>query len=59
MNTAYKWYSHHSGIIQFYSGEFYSKRTKSPVIDYDFETIDQAYDYSANIITIPSEVSLN
>ena len=59
MNTAYKWYSHNSSIIQFYSGSSYVKRTERPVEDYAHETVNQAYDYSVGIITLHPEVNVN
>lgn len=59
MNTAYKWYSHNSNIIKFYSGYSHTKTTERPVTDYAQETFNQVYDYSAGIIAFQPEINVN
>lgn len=59
MNAAYKWYSHNSSIIQFYSGGSCVKKAERTVVDYAQETVNKAYDYSAGIITLQPEVNIN
>ena len=59
MNTAYKWYSYNSNIIQFYSGYSLTKNTERPIVDYAQETYNQTCDYSEGMITYQPEVNLN
>ena len=59
MNAAFKWYSHNSSIIQFYSGYSYTKNTTKPNSDYMGETVEKAYDYSDNFISCCSEINVN
>lgn len=50
MNAAYKWYRYNSNIVQFYSGESASKKSKSFSADSVKETIERSYDYTNNFI---------
>ena len=59
MNAAYKWYSHNSSIIQFYTGNSYVKKAERPVVDYAQDTVNKAYDYSVGIISLQPDVNVN
>ena len=51
MNAAYKWYSHNSNIIQFYSGGSSSSRSvRKHDVDSVKETIENTYEYAANVV---------
>ena len=52
MNTAYKWYSHNSNIIQFYSGYASSQSLYS---EEDYAAHDKSYEYITDVLKYEQE----
>ena len=50
MNSAYKWYSHNSNIIQFYSGYTATESKRNDKHDMVEEVVDNSYRYSTNTV---------